>query len=95
MGWVVGKKWLPGCTWRFLLPFWYLWKQIPAARNLPDFLDLRHNAAMEPLFQFALSLLSAGAPWLAAVIVIAIAVDRVGPIQVNLSIGDRADRKNR
>jgi hypothetical protein len=45
---------------------------------------------MEPLFHFALALLSAGAPWLAAIIVVAIAVDRVVPIRLNLSIGDRS-----
>ena len=44
---------------------------------------------MEPLFYLVLNLLSAGAPWLAAVIVAAIAVARVGPIHLNLSIGER------
>jgi hypothetical protein len=44
---------------------------------------------MEPLFHFALALLSAGASWLAAIIVVAIAVARVGPIHLNLSIGER------
>ena len=35
---------------------------------------------MEPLFHFALALLSAGAPWLAAIIVVAIALAIVGPV---------------
>jgi hypothetical protein len=43
-------------------------------RNLPEFPDPRHNKAMEPLFHFALALLSAGAPWLAAITVAAIVV---------------------
>ena len=62
------------------------------SRNLPEFPDLGHNKAMEPLFHFAFALLNAGAPWLAAVIVVAIAVDRVGPIRLNLSIGDRSSQ---
>jgi hypothetical protein len=51
---------------------------------------------MEPLFHFALSLLSAGAPWLAAVaavIVAAVAVAIVGPVKLSLSIGDRSRRR--
>jgi hypothetical protein len=44
---------------------------------------------MEPLFDFALDLLSAGAPWLAGVIVAAIALAVVGPIKLTVSIGDR------
>jgi hypothetical protein len=47
---------------------------------------------MEPLFHFALVLLSAGAPRLAAVIVVAIALAVVGPVKLSLSIGDRASR---
>lgn len=50
---------------------------------------------MEPLFHFALALLNAGAPWLAAVIVLAIALAVVGPVRVSLSIGDRACRPAR
>jgi hypothetical protein len=47
---------------------------------------------MEPLFHFALALLNAGAPWLAGVIVVAIALAVVGPVRLSLSIGDRASR---
>lgn len=50
---------------------------------------------MEPLFHFALALLSAGAPWLAAVIVVAIALAIVGPVKLSLSIGDRSGRRGR
>ena len=50
---------------------------------------------MEPLFRFALALLNAGAPWLAAVIVGAIALAVVGPVRLSLSIGDRAGRPAR
>ena len=50
---------------------------------------------MEPLFHFVLALLNAGAPWLAAVIVVAIALAVVGPVRLNLSIGDRAGRPAR
>jgi hypothetical protein len=45
---------------------------------------------MEPPFHFALALLNAGAPWLAAVIVAAVALAIVGPIKLSLSIGDRS-----
>ena len=45
---------------------------------------------MEPLFHFVLALLNAGAFWLAAVIVVAIALAVVGPVRLSLSIGDRA-----
>lgn len=47
---------------------------------------------MEPLFRFVLALLNAGAFWLAAVIVVAIALAVVGPVRLSLSIGDRASR---
>jgi hypothetical protein len=50
---------------------------------------------MESLFHFALSLLSAGAPWLAAVIVVAIALAIVGPVRLSLSVGDRSGRRER
>ena len=50
---------------------------------------------MEPLFHFALALLNAGASWLAAVIVVAIALAVVGPVRLSLSIGDRASRPAR
>ena len=50
---------------------------------------------MEPLFQFALALLSAGDPWLAAVIVAAIALALVGPVKLSLSIGDRSNKRRR
>lgn len=50
---------------------------------------------MEPLFHFALALLNAGAPWLATVIVVAIALAVVGPIRLSLSIGDRDGRPAR
>jgi hypothetical protein len=50
---------------------------------------------MEPLFHFVLSLLSAGAPWLAAVIVVAIALAVVGPVRLSVSIGDRSGRRGR
>jgi hypothetical protein len=65
------------------------------SRNLPEFPDLGHNKAMEPLFHFALALLSAGVPWLAAVIVVAIALAIVGPVTLSLSIGDRSGRRGR
>jgi hypothetical protein len=48
---------------------------------------------MEPLFHFALALLSGGAPWLAGIIVAAIALAIVGPIKLNLTIGDRSGRR--
>jgi hypothetical protein len=50
---------------------------------------------MEPLFHFALSLLSAGAPWLAGIIVVAIALAVVGPVRLSVSIGDRSGRRVR
>ena len=50
---------------------------------------------MEPLFHFALALLSAGAPWLAAIIVVAIAVAIIGPVKLNLTIGNRGGRRRR
>jgi hypothetical protein len=64
-------------------------------RNLPESPDMRHNKAMEQLIliHFALALLSAGAPWLAAVVVVAIAVASVGPIHLNLSIGERSSQR--
>jgi hypothetical protein len=39
---------------------------------------------MQSLFQFTLNLLAAYAPWLAAVIVTAVAVAVVGPIKLTL-----------
>jgi hypothetical protein len=48
---------------------------------------------MEPLFHFALALLSAGATWLAAILVVAVALAIVGPVKLNLSIGERSDRR--
>jgi hypothetical protein len=50
---------------------------------------------MEQLFHFALALLSAGAPRLAAVVVVAIVLAIVGPIKLTLSIGDRSGRRRR
>ena len=50
---------------------------------------------MEPLFHFALALLNAGAFWLAAVIVAAIALAIVGPVRLSLSVGDRSGRRRR
>ncbi len=50
---------------------------------------------MESLFHFTLDLLSAGAFWLAAVIVVAIALAIVGPVKLSLSIGDRPGRRRR
>ena len=50
---------------------------------------------MEPLFYLVLNLLSAGAPWLAAVIVVAIALANVGPVKLNLSIGHCSCRRGR
>jgi len=50
---------------------------------------------MKALFDFALALLAAGAPYLAAVIVFAIAVAIIGPIRLNLSIGDRSGKRGR
>jgi len=44
---------------------------------------------MEPLYQLVTALLSAHAPWwLLAIAVVAIAARHVGPIRLNLSIGD-------
>lgn len=65
--------------------------QIAPGRNLPQFPDLRHNKAMDTLFHFALALIAAGFPWLAGVLVIAIALRIAGP--VHLSIGGRRSRK--
>ena len=48
---------------------------------------------MEPLFHLALALYSSGAHWLAAVIVAAIARAIVGPVKLNISIGDRSGRR--
>jgi hypothetical protein len=64
-------------------------------RDLPEFPDPRHNYAMEPLFHFALSLLSAGAPWLAGIIVVAVGLGVVSPVRLSLSIGDRSGRQGR
>jgi hypothetical protein len=50
---------------------------------------------VEPLFHFVLALLSAGAPWLAGVIVVAIALAIVGPVKLSLSIGDRSGGRGR
>ena len=50
---------------------------------------------MEPLFHFALALLSAGAPWLATIIVVAMALAIIGPVKLNLSIGYRSGRRGR
>ena len=63
--------------------------------DLLDFSNQRHRSVMEPLFHFALALLNAGAPWLAAVIVVAIALAIVGPVKLSLSIGDRSGRRGR
>jgi hypothetical protein len=46
---------------------------------------------MDTLFHFALALIAAGFPWLAGVLVIAIALRIAGP--VHLSIGGRRSRK--
>jgi hypothetical protein len=50
---------------------------------------------MEPLFHFALALLNAGVPWLATVIIVAIALAIVGPVRLTLSIGDRSAKRVR
>jgi len=50
---------------------------------------------MEPLFHFALALLNAGVPWLGAVIVVAIALAIVGPVELSLSIQDRSGKRGR
>jgi len=50
---------------------------------------------MEPLFHFALALLAADAPWLAGSIVAAVVLAIVGPVRLNLSIGDRSGRRGR
>jgi hypothetical protein len=50
---------------------------------------------MEPLFHFALALLSAGAFWLAAIIVVALALAIIGPVKLNLTIGDHTGRRRR
>lgn len=48
---------------------------------------------MDPLYQFATALLSAHAPWwLFAIPVVAVGVRCIGPIRLNLSIGERAGR---
>lgn len=48
---------------------------------------------METLLHFASALLSAHAPrWIIGTIVIAIAVSQIGPIRLNLSIGDQSSR---
>ena len=43
---------------------------------------------MSALYQLVLALLSSGAPWLATILVVAIAVARIGPIRLSVSIGD-------
>jgi hypothetical protein len=48
---------------------------------------------MEALFYFALALLNVGAPSLAVLMVAAIALALVGPVKLNLSIGDRSARQ--
>ena len=63
--------------------------------DLPDFSNLRHRSVMEPLFHFALALLNAGVPWLGAVIVVAIALAIVGPVELSLSIRDRSGKRGR
>jgi hypothetical protein len=50
---------------------------------------------MESLFHFALALLFAGAPWLAAIIVVAVALAIIGPVKLNLAIGDHSGRRRR
>jgi hypothetical protein len=51
---------------------------------------------MEPLYQFATALLSAHAPWwLIGIAVAAMAIRHVGPIRLNLTIGDRLGRSLR
>jgi hypothetical protein len=52
-------------------------------------------SSMEPLFHFALALLNAGVPWLATVIIVAIALAIVGPVRLTLSIGDRSAKRVR
>lgn len=45
---------------------------------------------MEPLYQLMTALLSAHAPWwLLAIVVAGVVLRQVGPIRLNLSIGDR------
>ena len=50
---------------------------------------------MKALFDFTLALLTAGAHYLAAAIVVAIALAIIGPIRLSLSIGDRSRKKSR
>ena len=50
---------------------------------------------MKALCSLALTLLSAGMPILATIIVIAIAVALVGPIHLNLSIGSRTGHRGK
>lgn len=51
---------------------------------------------MEPLYRFLSALLAAHAPWpIVAVVVLALAMSYIGPIHLNLSIGDRSRSKKR
>lgn len=50
---------------------------------------------MEPLIHLAIALHSAGVDWMAAIIVVAVSVALVGPIRLNLSIGDRPTKRER
>jgi hypothetical protein len=50
---------------------------------------------MKALFAFALALLAAGYPYLTAILVVAIAIKIVGPIRLNVNIGDRPGDRGR
>jgi hypothetical protein len=56
---------------------------------LTEIRELKHNLAMSIPAQFALDLITAGHPYLAAVVIAAIALRLTLPIRFSLSIGDR------
>jgi len=64
-----------------------------SAQDLRDFPYPRQRSPMEPHFHFALALQSSGAAWLAAVIVVAIALAIVGPVKLKISIGNSSGKR--
>jgi hypothetical protein len=58
-------------------------------RDLTEISELRQNITMPLLSKLVLDLIAAGYSTLALILVIAIALRVVGPIHLNLSLGDR------
>jgi hypothetical protein len=63
-------------------------------RNGSDFKTMQ-GLPVKALFAFALALLAAGHPYLAAILVFAISVRIIGPIQLNVNIGGRRSDRGR